>query len=125
MTTAAKGAHKIEGLAAAGRLADRVPAWLAERAEFVAGALVARGLDPADARVKATFLNGAYSGLQADYLSSGDRERAEAAIEELCALADSWTENRPPGNRSPSWRAAAGGVAHARNERVGRPPITP
>ncbi|WP_308209909.1 TetR/AcrR family transcriptional regulator [Actinomadura madurae] len=39
---------------------------LAERAEFVAGALTARGLDPAQARVKATFLNSAYAGLQTD-----------------------------------------------------------
>ncbi|MEV3926568.1 TetR/AcrR family transcriptional regulator [Actinomadura coerulea] len=83
---------EIEGLAAAGRLGDRVPAFLAERADFVAGALTARGLALGPARVKATFLNGAYSGLQADFLTTGDRERVEAALEELCALADSWTE---------------------------------
>ncbi|MFB4302777.1 TetR/AcrR family transcriptional regulator [Actinomadura sp. NTSP31] len=86
--------HEIEGLAAAGRLGDRVPSFLAARAEFVAGALVARGLDPEDARVSATFLNGAYSGLQADFLTTGDRERAEAALDRLCALADSWTAGR-------------------------------
>ncbi|WP_308210121.1 TetR family transcriptional regulator [Actinomadura madurae] len=80
------------GLAAAGRLGDRVPRFLAERAEFVAGALTARGLDPAQARVKATFLNSAYAGLQTDVLTTGDRERAETALAELCALADSWTE---------------------------------
>ncbi|BCK69208.1 hypothetical protein Srufu_031610 [Streptomyces libani subsp. rufus] len=38
--------HEIEGLAAAGRLGGRVPAFLADRAEFVAGALRARGLAP-------------------------------------------------------------------------------
>ncbi|MCP9985193.1 TetR/AcrR family transcriptional regulator [Actinomadura madurae] len=84
--------REIEGLAAAGRLGDRVPRFLAERAEFVAGALTARGLDPAQARVKATFLNSAYAGLQTDVLTTGDRERAETALAELCALADSWTE---------------------------------
>lgn len=87
--------REIEGLAAAGRLGDRVPLWLTERAEFVAGALVARGLDPAEARRKATFLNSAYSGLQADFLATGDERRVEAALEDLCALADSWTQNLP------------------------------
>ncbi|TDD72461.1 TetR/AcrR family transcriptional regulator [Actinomadura darangshiensis] len=87
--------REIEGLAAAGRLGGRVPAFLAERAEFVAGALIARGLDPARARVNATFLNAAYAGLQTDFLTTGDRERAEAALDDLCALADSWTENVP------------------------------
>ncbi|GAA4322366.1 AcrR family transcriptional regulator [Actinomadura luteofluorescens] len=84
---------EIEGLAAAGRLGDRVPAFLTERAEFVAGALTARGLAPGQALVKATFLNGAYSGLQTDFLTTGDRERVEVALGELCALADSWTDN--------------------------------
>ncbi|MBO2463615.1 TetR/AcrR family transcriptional regulator [Actinomadura violacea] len=86
--------HEIEGLAAAGRLGDRVPAFLAARADFVAGALVARGLGPEEAQVNATFLNGAYSGLQADFLSTGDRDRVEAALDRLCALADSWTAAR-------------------------------
>ncbi|TMR02418.1 TetR/AcrR family transcriptional regulator [Actinomadura soli] len=85
--------REIEGLAAAGRLGDRVPKFLTDRAEFVARALVARGLDPAQARVKATYLNGAYSGLQTDILTTGDRERVETALDELCLLADSWTEN--------------------------------
>ncbi|RXS80285.1 TetR/AcrR family transcriptional regulator [Streptomyces sp. TM32] len=87
--------HEIEGLAAAGRLAGRVPAFLADRAEFVAGALQARGLTPAAARVRATFLNSAYAGLRTDFLVTGDRERAEAALAELCALADSWTAAVP------------------------------
>ncbi|GFE14970.1 hypothetical protein Sgleb_30170 [Streptomyces glebosus] len=83
--------HEIEGLAAAGRLGGRVPAFLADRAEFVAGALRTRGLAPAAARVRATFLNSAYAGLQTDFLVTGDRARTEAALAELCALADSWT----------------------------------
>jgi hypothetical protein len=57
----------------------------------VAKALIARGLDPAEARVKATCLNSAYGGLQTDFLTTGDRERVETALNELCALADSWT----------------------------------
>ncbi|MFI1306995.1 TetR/AcrR family transcriptional regulator [Streptomyces sioyaensis] len=87
--------HEIEGLAAAGRLGGRVPAFLADRAEFVAGALRARGLAPAAARVRATFLNSAYAGLRTDFLVTGDRERTEAALAELCALADSWTAAAP------------------------------
>ncbi|MBM4794074.1 TetR/AcrR family transcriptional regulator [Streptomyces sioyaensis] len=87
--------HEIEGLAAAGRLGGRVPAFLADRAEFVAGALQARGLAPAAARVRATFLNSAYAGLRTDFLVTGDRERTEAALAELCALADSWTAAVP------------------------------
>ncbi|MGY4972294.1 TetR/AcrR family transcriptional regulator [Streptomyces nigrescens] len=83
--------HEIEGLAAAGRLGGRVPKFLADRAEFVAGALQARGLAPEAARVHATFLNSAYAGLQTDFLVTGDRVRTEAALAELCALADSWT----------------------------------
>ncbi|MFJ6786628.1 TetR/AcrR family transcriptional regulator [Streptomyces angustmyceticus] len=83
--------HEIEGLAAAGRLGGRVPKFLADRADFVAGALRARGLAPDTARVHATFLNSAYAGLQADVLVTGDRARTEAALAELCALADSWT----------------------------------
>ncbi|GES31411.1 TetR family transcriptional regulator [Streptomyces angustmyceticus] len=78
-------------LAAAGRLGGRVPEFLADRADFVAGALRARGLAPDAARVHATFLNSAYAGLQADVLVTGDRARTEAAPAELCALADSWT----------------------------------
>ncbi|WUI03793.1 TetR/AcrR family transcriptional regulator [Spirillospora sp. NBC_00431] len=85
--------REIEGLAAAGRLGDRVPKFLTQRADFVARALVARGLGPAEARVKATYLNSAYAGLQTDFLTTGDRERVEAALGELCVLADSWTNS--------------------------------
>ncbi|MEV0404894.1 TetR/AcrR family transcriptional regulator [Actinoallomurus sp. NPDC050550] len=83
--------HEIEGLAAAGRLGDRVPKFLTERAEFVARALTARGLDPQEALIKATYLNSAYAGLQTDLLITGDHARVEAALEDLCVLADSWT----------------------------------
>ncbi|MEV5569690.1 TetR/AcrR family transcriptional regulator [Spirillospora sp. NPDC052269] len=83
--------HEIEGLAAAGRLGDRVPTFLTERAEFVARALAARGLGPHDALIKATYLNSAYAGLQTDLLITGDHARVEAALEDLCLLADSWT----------------------------------
>lgn len=84
--------HEIEGLAAAGRLGGRVPTFLTGRAEFVARALVARGLEPAEALVRATYLNSAYTGLQRDLLITGERARIEAALEELCVLADSWTD---------------------------------
>jgi AcrR family transcriptional regulator len=83
--------REIEGLAAAGRLGDRIPKFLTQRAHFVADALTARGLEPDDALIKATFLNAAYSGLQTDLLTTGDRKRTEVALESLCTLADSWT----------------------------------
>ncbi|MEV6774722.1 hypothetical protein [Streptomyces syringium] len=37
----------------------------------------------------ATLLNSAFSGLQGDYLITGDRERTETALDELCAWIDS------------------------------------
>lgn len=78
---------EIEGLAAAGRLpAD--PGFVRGRAEFVADCLRLRGLPPEAARVRATLLNAAYSGLETDLLVTGDRPRAEAALEELCAWID-------------------------------------
>ncbi|MCT2584456.1 TetR/AcrR family transcriptional regulator [Actinophytocola gossypii] len=83
--------HEIEGLAAAGRLTGQVPAFVSGRARFVAAALEVRGLGPEEARTKATLLNNAYSGLQADHLTTGESARTEAALAELCALADSWT----------------------------------
>ncbi|MGW5412706.1 TetR/AcrR family transcriptional regulator [Actinomadura geliboluensis] len=89
--------HEIEGLAAAGRLGGQVPKFLAERAEFVAGALTARGLDPREAMIKATYLNSAYAGLQTDLLITGDHTRVEAALDDLCKLADSWTATTSTG----------------------------
>ncbi|TDC78436.1 TetR/AcrR family transcriptional regulator [Streptomyces hainanensis] len=86
--------QEIEGLAAAGRLPGHVPAFVAGRARFVARALELRGLDPADALVKATLLNNAYAGLQADRLTTGDADRTRAALAVLCRLADSWTAGR-------------------------------
>ncbi|WP_460394492.1 TetR/AcrR family transcriptional regulator [Actinophytocola sediminis] len=83
--------HEIEGLAAAGRLAEHVPSFVAGRAHFVADALVRRGLSAPDALTKATLLNNAYAGLQADLLITGDTERVETALGSLCALADSWS----------------------------------
>ncbi|MBB4906827.1 TetR/AcrR family transcriptional regulator [Actinophytocola algeriensis] len=86
--------HEIEGLAAAGRLATHVPAFVSGRATFVAAALELRGLPAADALTKATLLNNAYAGLQADFLTTGEAARTEAALAELCELANSWTVPR-------------------------------
>ncbi|TDC22976.1 TetR/AcrR family transcriptional regulator [Streptomyces sp. 8K308] len=86
--------QEIEGLAAAGRLTGHPPAFVAGRARFVARALELRGLDPVDALVRATLLNNAYAGLQADLLITGERERVTAALDDLCRLADSWTGPR-------------------------------
>ncbi|MEU0567417.1 TetR/AcrR family transcriptional regulator [Nonomuraea sp. NPDC005983] len=94
--------HEIEGLSAAGRLqGPYVPRMLGDRAEFVAEVLRARGVPDAVALRNATLLNAAYAGLQTDYLTTGDKERVEAALAELAALADEWTspgtapESRP------------------------------
>ncbi|MEV0995858.1 TetR/AcrR family transcriptional regulator [Nonomuraea sp. NPDC050202] len=82
--------HEIEGLAAAGKLAGHVPRLLADRSEFVAGLLRERGVPEADALRISTLANSAYTGLQIDYLTTGDRERVEAALDQLCALVDEW-----------------------------------
>ncbi|GII90752.1 TetR/AcrR family transcriptional regulator [Sinosporangium siamense] len=86
---------EIEGLSAAGRLrGPYVPRMLGGRAEFVADVLRARGVPSGVALRNATLLNAAYSGLQIDYLTTGDKERVEAALAELAELADTWTSNR-------------------------------
>jgi len=84
--------QEIEGLAAAGRLTGHVPAFVSGRAEFVATALELRGLAPDDALRKATLLNNSYAGLQADFLTTGDATRTEAALAMLCDLADTWPQ---------------------------------
>ncbi len=88
--------HEIEGLAAAGRLrGPSVSRMLADRAAFVAGVLASHGVPAEVAERNATFLNAAYAGLQTDYLTTGDRERVEAALEQLIALAEAWTRPHP------------------------------
>jgi AcrR family transcriptional regulator len=93
--------QEIEGLAAAGRLAAHVPAFVSGRATFVAQALEVRGLAPQDALTKATLLNNAYAGLQADHLTTGETARVEAALAELCEIADSWTSPVPSRRQPP------------------------
>ncbi|WP_049573569.1 TetR/AcrR family transcriptional regulator [Nonomuraea sp. SBT364] len=82
--------HEIEGLAAGGRLAGHVPRLLADRSEFVAGLLRERGVPEADALRISTLTNAAYAGLQADLLTTGDRERVEEALDQLVGLVDTW-----------------------------------
>ncbi|MEO3883950.1 TetR/AcrR family transcriptional regulator [Nonomuraea sp. B5E05] len=82
--------HEIEGLAAGGRLRGHVPRLLADRSEFVAGLLRERGVPEADALRISTLANSAYTGLQIDLLTTGDRERVEEALDQLCALVDEW-----------------------------------
>lgn len=83
--------REVEGLAAAGRVTLPEGQFVRGRAEFVAGCLQVRGMDEQSARVAATMLNSAYSGLQADYLVTGDTERVTAALAELCAWLDALT----------------------------------
>ncbi|MFC4005592.1 TetR/AcrR family transcriptional regulator [Nonomuraea purpurea] len=82
--------HEIEGLAAGGKLLGHVPRLLADRSEFVAGLLRERGVAEADALRISTLVNSAYTGLQIDFLTTGDRERVEEALDQLCALVDEW-----------------------------------
>ncbi|MEU6999185.1 TetR/AcrR family transcriptional regulator [Nonomuraea sp. NPDC046570] len=82
--------HEIEGLAAGGRLAGHVPRLLADRAEFVAALLRERGVPERAALRISTLANSAYTGLQIDYLTSGERERVEEALDQLVALVDEW-----------------------------------
>ncbi|MGW1974564.1 TetR/AcrR family transcriptional regulator [Streptomyces sp. NPDC001889] len=90
--------REIEGLAAAGRLPGSAVDFVRGRSEFVASCLTLRGMSGADALVTATLLNSAFAGLQTDYLTTGDRERAEAALDELCL----WLDARCRGANSPS-----------------------
>ncbi|PZG07801.1 TetR/AcrR family transcriptional regulator [Nonomuraea aridisoli] len=84
--------HEIEGLSAAGRLTGPyVPRMLGGRAEYVAEVLRAHGVPGEVALRNATLLNAAYAGLQIGYLTTGDEERVEAALDALAGLADSWT----------------------------------
>ncbi|MEW1838099.1 TetR/AcrR family transcriptional regulator [Nonomuraea angiospora] len=92
--------REIEGLAAGGRLQGHVPRLLADRSEFVAGLLRDRGVPEADALRISTLVNSAYSGLQIDFLTTGERERAEEALDQLCALVDSWVAAHEAGTRS-------------------------
>lgn len=80
--------HEIEGLGAAGRAPSPVPGFLASRARFVAAYLEARGVRHDEAITLATVLNGAYAGLQIDYLTTGDQQRTRAALARLCAWID-------------------------------------
>lgn len=82
--------HEIEGLAAGGRLGDQLPGLFVDRLAFVAEAIEARGVPTDQAREISTFLNAAYTGLQLDYLTSGDAERTGAALERLAELTDQW-----------------------------------
>lgn len=80
--------REIEGLAAAGRLPLPTPGFIRGRAEFVASCLVRRGMPESNALTLATLLNSAYSSLQSDYLITGDKQRVEVALHELCAWID-------------------------------------
>ncbi|GAA2790511.1 hypothetical protein GCM10020219_072290 [Nonomuraea dietziae] len=82
--------REIEGLAAGGRLAGHVPGLLADRSAFVAELLCERGVPSADALRISTLVNAAYAGLMNDFLTTGDRPRVEAALDELTALVDTW-----------------------------------
>ncbi|MGH4028889.1 TetR family transcriptional regulator [Actinomycetota bacterium Odt1-20B] len=80
--------REIEGLSAADRLPVAVPDFVRGRAQFVASCLTLRGVPEARALVTATLLNGAFAGLQADHLATGDEERVRSALDELCRWVD-------------------------------------
>ncbi|WP_282613112.1 TetR/AcrR family transcriptional regulator [Streptomyces sp. XM4193] len=87
--------REIEGLAAAGRLTLPGPGFVRGRADFVAGCLTLRGVPESEARTVATLLNAAFAGLQNDLLATGDRERADAGLRELCDWLDSRVRAAP------------------------------
>ncbi|GAA0928684.1 TetR/AcrR family transcriptional regulator [Nonomuraea longicatena] len=82
--------HEIEGLAAGGQLPGPVPRLLSERSGFVAGLLRERGVPEPDALRLSTLANSAYTGLQLDLLITGERDRVEAALDQLTGLIDTW-----------------------------------
>ncbi|GAA4523362.1 TetR/AcrR family transcriptional regulator [Nonomuraea ferruginea] len=84
--------HEIEGLAAGGRLAGLVPELLADRSAFVASLLRDRGVPERDALRISTLVNSAYTGLQLDVLTTGERERVDEALHQLADLVDEWVE---------------------------------
>ncbi|HLU70830.1 MAG TPA: TetR/AcrR family transcriptional regulator [Nonomuraea sp.] len=84
--------HEIEGLAASGRLAGLIPRLLSERTQFVASLLRERGVPEPDALRISTLANAAYTGLQIDILTTGDRERVDEALDRLADLVDAWVE---------------------------------
>ncbi|MFF4672161.1 TetR/AcrR family transcriptional regulator [Streptomyces sp. NPDC001279] len=86
--------REIEGLAAAGRLPSAVPDFVRGRAEFVASCLTLRGVPERTALITATMLNATFAGLQADYLTTDDAERARGALDELCHWLDAAVEAR-------------------------------
>ncbi|MFE7539722.1 hypothetical protein [Streptomyces platensis] len=55
--------------------------------------LVRHGLPESSALIRATLLNSGVSSLRSDYLITGDKERAEAALDELCAGIDSCVDH--------------------------------
>ncbi|MBB4889164.1 hypothetical protein [Streptomyces netropsis] len=55
-----------------------------------------------NALTTATLLNSAFSGLQGDYLITGDKERTETALDELCAWIDSRVQAARSTNRTPA-----------------------
>ncbi|MFI1258697.1 TetR/AcrR family transcriptional regulator [Streptomyces netropsis] len=94
--------REIEGLSAAGRLPLPGAGFVRGRAEFVASCLARRGMPENSALTTATLLNSAFSGLQGDYLITGDKERTETALDELCAWIDSCVQAARNTNRTPA-----------------------
>ncbi|MFI6294255.1 TetR/AcrR family transcriptional regulator [Nonomuraea sp. NPDC050790] len=89
--------HEIEGLVAGGRLAGHVPELLSDRSAFVADLLRERGVPEKDARRISTLVNSAYTGLQIDFLTTGERERVEGALDQLTAMLDEWVAEHARG----------------------------
>ncbi|MFD9949543.1 TetR/AcrR family transcriptional regulator [Nonomuraea sp. NPDC059023] len=89
--------HEIEGLVAGGRLAGHVPELLSDRSAFVAGLLRERGVPEKDARRISTLVNSAYTGLQLDFLTTGERERVEGALDQLTTMLDVWVAEHARG----------------------------
>ena len=88
--------REIEGLAASGHLPSASAGFVRGRAEFVASCLTLRRVPADRALTLATLLNSAFSGLETDYLVTGDRGRAEAGLDLLC----DWIDAAAPPHRT-------------------------
>lgn len=120
--------HEIQGLAAGGRLERYRWTQLADRVEFVASAIEAYGVPRDDALHYATFINATYTGLQVDYLTTGDLDRTSAAIDRLATMCDEWmpdtprTDETPPRDSRSRRRPRPSDGAHPRPHPVMGPP---
>jgi AcrR family transcriptional regulator len=80
--------YEIFGLLASGRISGHHSGVIEDWIDFIAHQLTAYGRAARDARIDATLISAALSGLTQDYLVTGDTPRIEQALTRLAAYAD-------------------------------------